>query len=65
MSRRYQVTIRKAFPAHDEREGLTYEIEAKDKAQAIRYGRRQASDDGHVGAEQGRYAISAKEVQDE
>lgn len=59
----YKVTITKAQPAHDERGGISYEFEAKDKAQAIRHGRRQATDDGHVGQGQGRYSVAAVEFQ--
>ncbi len=63
MSKQYQVTIKKQHPAHDERDGLVYDdVSAKDKAQAIRFIRRQAEGDGHIGSGQGRYTITAIET---
>lgn len=59
----YRVTIFKKFPAHDEMGGITYTTTAKNKSQAIRFIRREASDDGHIGMGQGRYTIRAEEVE--
>lgn len=48
MDRYFLVTLRFQYPAWDEKDGIVYRISAKDRAQAIRYARRQASDDGHT-----------------
>jgi hypothetical protein len=44
----YIVTLRFQYPAHDERAGIPYEVQARSKADAIRDARRQAERDGHV-----------------
>lgn len=60
MTNRYTVTIRKRFPAHDERDGIVYDgIEAKSKSEAIAVVRRRSNDDGHTGAGCGAATISA------
>lgn len=58
----YVVSIFKRFPAHNERNGFRYIVTATAKRKAIAEGRRQATNDGHVGFGQGRYSISATEA---
>lgn len=64
-NKKYTVTINKQSPSYDEKNGISYDIEAKTKTDAIRYARRQATDDGHVGTGQGKYSISALEKVEE
>ena len=45
----YNVTMRFAFPAWDEKDGITYVVFASSKAQACKRARRIADDDGHSG----------------
>lgn len=59
----YSVTIIKRHPTRGEEGGLKYTTTAKNRAQAIRYIRRQATDDGHIGQGQGRYTIFATEIE--
>lgn len=59
----YLVTLRFQYPAHDERNGITFEITAASKSEAIARARQQARRDGHtptVG--KGGHAFSAKPV---
>lgn len=57
----FQVTLRFQFPAWDEVDGITYEIEANSKAEAIDRARREARRDGHTPATgKGRATFSAK-----
>ena len=60
----YLVTLRYQHPAWDERDGLTYTVEAEGKAQAIRRARRQAEADGNAGTglNRGRQTWSAVET---
>lgn len=44
----FKVTVTFQHPAHDERNGIEYRTFARNKAQANRNIRRQASDDGHT-----------------
>ena len=57
----YKVTLRFQYPAHDERDGIPFEFEAKSKSQAIRYARRQAENDGHLCGGKGRVTFTARE----
>jgi hypothetical protein len=60
----YTVTLRFQFPAWDERDGITWKIEAASKREAIAKARREAYHAGHVGSgsHQGRVTFSAKEI---
>lgn len=62
MPKTYEVTLRFQFPAWDERDGISYTIEAETKSDAIRYARRQAENDGHACGGRGRYWFSAVEA---
>jgi hypothetical protein len=60
----YTVTIRKPVEAWDEARGITYtHVRATSKREAIESTRRKATNDGHIGYGQGRYTISAEEVE--
>lgn len=58
----YTVTLRFQYPAWDEKDGIVYEIEARTKAEAIRYARSQARNDGHTQTGKGRYTFTAEEA---
>lgn len=59
----YTVTLRFQFPAHDERDGLTYQEDARNKAEAISSARTRARNDGHTGVGgKGRVTFTAKET---
>ena len=60
----YIVTLRFQFPAHDERNGIPYDITARTKADAIRDARRQADRDGHLCGGKGRVTFTAVEDRD-
>ena len=61
----YIVTLRFQFPAHDEHQGIPYEVSARTKADAIRDARRQAERDGHVPcSHKGRATFTATEDAD-
>jgi len=57
----YTVTMRFQYPAHDERDGIPFEVQADSKAEAVRIARRQAERDGHTGTGKGRYTFTARE----
>ena len=56
--------VRLAFqhPAWDEADGLYYEVFAHTKSQANAIARKNAADDGHIGAGKGRCTFSAVKV---
>ena len=58
----YIVTLRFQFPAHDERDGIPFEVEATGKAEAIRRARLTAYRDGHTGTGKGRATFTAHAV---
>lgn len=43
----YNVRVRFQYPAWDEKDGMTYEVEARSKSDAVRQARNQVSDEGH------------------
>lgn len=55
----YTVTLRFQFPAHDERDGIPFEVQARSKADAIKQARRQADHDGHLCGGKGRVSFKA------
>lgn len=57
----YTVTLRFQFPAWDEVDGIPYEEQARSKADAIKYARRQAERDGHLCGGKGRASFKAVE----
>ncbi len=59
----FNVTIRFQYPAYDEKFGITYfDIDARSKSEAIRFARREALNDGHVGTGgKGRVTFTAVE----
>ena len=60
MTERYLVTLRFQYPAHDEMQGLHYEVTAKSRAEANARARFQAMRDGHIPSSgQGRATFSA------
>ena len=58
----YMVTMSFQFPAHDEREGIPYEVEAKSKSAANKEAKRQAERDGHIVSGKGRITFKAREL---
>lgn len=59
----YIVTLRFQFPAWDEKDGITFEEQARSKSDAIRYARSQATNDGHSATGKGRATFTAKEAE--
>ena len=61
----YDVTVRFQYPAWDEVNGIVYpEIYARNKAEAIKFARRDAYNDGHVGTGgKGRVTFTATEAE--
>ena len=45
----FRVTLTFQFPAWDEKNGIVYFINAKSKADAVKYARADAKRDGHIG----------------
>jgi len=58
----YTVTMRFQFPAWDERDGISYDEQARSKSDAVKHARRQAERDGHLCGGKGRVAFKAQEV---
>lgn len=56
----YTVTMRFQFPAHDERDGIPFDTEARSKSEAVKYARRQAEHDGHLCGGKGRVTFKAE-----
>ena len=56
----YIVTLRLQFAAYDETDGIRYRICARSAADAIRYARRRAWDDGHGSSVTGRATYRAR-----
>jgi len=57
----YRVTIRFQYPAHDERNGITYYIDAASKSEAAKRARYQATRDGHLpSGGRGRVTVTAE-----
>lgn len=56
----FTVTLRYQHPAHDQRDGITWDIEAGSKAEAIRKARKIAERDGYYWAKQGRMTFTAR-----
>jgi hypothetical protein len=63
---RYTVTVRFQFPAWDERDGISIEVQADSKRSAIREGKRILARDGHTGPTvgKGRQTFSATPLED-
>lgn len=57
----YVVTLRFAFPAWDEKNGIPFDVTARSKAEAIRIARQHARYDGHSGTGKGRATFTALE----
>lgn len=60
----YTVTISFQFPAWDERDGITYSVEAASKSDAIAKVRRTARNDGHIGNVVGKGRVTFRAVAD-
>lgn len=60
--RKYIVTLRKQFPAWNERDGIRFEVEALSKADAIQKARRESDYGGITGTGMGRYWFKAEEA---
>lgn len=60
--RRYKVTMRKQFPAWDERDGIVSFQHARSKSEAVKYARSDMYRDGHAGGGSGRAFYTAEEV---
>ncbi len=58
----YIVTVTVQFPAHDERDGITFTVKAESKAKAIKEAREMNRSGGQVHSEQGRAVWSAAEA---
>lgn len=56
----YQVLMTFKYPAWDEKNGVTFDVRARSKAEAVKAARRQASDEGHTGV---RYFKATEVVQ--
>lgn len=54
MAMDYTVKLRFQFPAHDEVDGIFFEVSANTKKCAINKAKRQAFADGHTGTGKGR-----------
>jgi hypothetical protein len=50
----YQVIVTVQYPAHDERDGIVFYVEAGNKQEAIRKARRISDREGQIHREQGR-----------
>lgn len=63
--KKYRVTLNFQYPAHGDRQGITYEVEARSKSDAIKEGRRQMERDGHAGTGvgKGRQTFKAEEIE--
>lgn len=64
MNQTFTVTLRFQFPAWNEMQGITYEVRAKTKSDAIRFAKVLAERDGHIGGHavsRGRATFKAKE----
>lgn len=48
MEKDFIVTLRYQYPSWDTKDGITFEVKAKSKAEAVKQARRQADRDGHV-----------------
>jgi len=59
----YTVTMRFQFPAWDEVNGITFDEQARSKADAVKYARRQADRDGHLCGGKGRVSFKAEECE--
>jgi len=64
-ARLYRVTLRKQFPAWDERNGIVFEVEARSKADAVKSARYEAYNGGHTGSGCGRCWFKAVEADTE
>ena len=60
-TKNFAVTMTKQFPAWDERQGITVDVQARTKAEAIKYARREMADAGHTGSGCGRAYFKAVE----
>jgi len=61
----YRVTLRFQFPAWNEKSGIPFLVHARNKSEAIKYAKRQAERDGHIGghaAGSGRASFKAEVV---
>lgn len=56
----YTVTLRFQYPAHDERDGIPFEVNARSKSEAVKDARRQADRDGHLCGGKGRVTFKAE-----
>ena len=62
----YTVTIRFQYAAHNEQDGIQYEVYGKTKADAIKRARKMAENDGHTGPwvkGKGRATFTATEME--
>ena len=59
--KRYKVTATVQYPAWDEKDGITFYVEAANKAAAIKSARRESDKYGQVHREQGRATWRAVE----
>jgi len=61
MKKLYTVTIKFQFPAWNQKDGISYDVRAESKSQAIKFIRSQAERDGHTGKNIGRFTFTAVE----
>lgn len=59
----FTVTMRFQYPAWDEKDGISFEIRANSKAEAIKYARSHARYEGHSGTGKGRVTFKAEIVE--
>ncbi len=55
----YEVVLRFQHPAHDEKDGILFEVQATNKSDAIKYARREADKAGHLVGGKGRVSFKA------
>jgi hypothetical protein len=58
----YEVVLKYQFPAWDEVSGISFEVEAGSKQEAIKSARRIANDEGHIMSGKGRSSFKAVEA---